>query len=364
MAVKESIMQITPYKGGDAQLPGEGPIYRMASNESALGPSPRAMQAFIADSTELHRYPDGAAFHLRQALGDKFSLPIDNIVCGAGSDELIHLLAQAYTAPGDEILFSRHGFLVYRIAAQINGAIPVEAAEKNLCTDIDALLKLVTPYTRLVFIANPNNPTGSYLSAKTIAQLRQSLPKDVLLIIDAAYAEYAYAPDYESGIELAKQHDNIVVLRTFSKIYGLAGLRVGWAYCPASVADVLNRIRGPFNVSAPAQAAAIAALKDKEHLKKAHDHNKYWLDWFSNRLKTIGLKFYPSQGNFILIQFPEDPALNADAAADFLNKHRILPRKMNAYHLPQCLRITIAEEEAVRKAAEVLELFVQQASNQ
>lgn len=364
MKVRASIMDITPYAGGDAGLPGEEKVYRMASNESALGPSPKAIEAFMKAGPDLHRYPDGHAKALRQAIARGLDIEAERIVCGSGSDELLHLLVQAYAGQGDEVLFSRHGFLVYRIAAQINGALPVEAPEKNLCADIDALVRLVSPKTKIVFIANPNNPTGSHLSGKDLRDLRARLRPDILLAIDAAYAEYANADEYDSGLELARESENVVMLRTFSKIYGLAGLRVGWAYCPPAVADVLNRIRGPFNCSAPAQEAAIAALQDREHLAKAKAHNDYWLPWFRKRLEEIGLKAYPSQGNFVLIEFPQDPQLNADRAASFLSERRVLVRKMGAYHLPHCLRITIAEEEALKKAIEGLAEFVANAGSQ
>jgi len=329
-----------------------------------LGASAAAIDAFHSYSHELHRYPDGGAHALRHALAKKFDIPLEKIVCGAGSDELIHLLVQAYAGVGDEILFSRHGFLVYRIAAQINGAHPIEALEKNLCADIDALLALVSPKTKILFIANPNNPTGSYLNKAEVRRLRHSLRDDILLVMDSAYAEYANAPDYESGLELVSQCENVVMLRTFSKIYGLAGLRIGWAYCPHNVADILNRIRGPFNTSAPAQAAALAALADDEHLAMAKKHNDYWLPWFIQRINNMGLHAYPSQGNFVLVKFPDDSQISADEAAAFLNRHRVLARKMGAYHLPECLRFTIAEEDVLKKAVEILEKFIHRSASQ
>ena len=260
--------------------------------------------------------------------------------------------------------YSQYGFLVYPIAAKAVGATPVAAPEKDVKTDVDALLKAVTPRTRICFVANPNNPTGSYISGAELERLRAGLPDNVLLVVDAAYAEYVDKPDYASGLEMVGRHHNVVMCRTFSKIFGLAAARLGWAYCPPAVADVLNRIRGPFNVPAPAQAAGVAAIQDREHTAKAKAHNDYWLPWFTQRMREIGLHPYPSVGNFVLVKFPGDPKLNAEAALKFLNERRILPRNVKAYGLPDCLRVTIAEESAVRACADALEEFVKKAATQ
>lgn len=364
LIVRPGILDIAAYVPGDHSLPGSGPIHRMASNEGALGASPKAIDAYRETAAELHRYPDGTSKDVRVALGQEYGIAPDQIVCGAGSDEILQLLTRAYAGPGDEVLYSRHGFLVYPIAAQACGATPVTAPEQDLRTDVDALLKAVTPKTRICFVANPNNPTGSYISGKELERLRAGLPSTVLLVVDAAYAEYVDAKDYASGLEMVKSHDNVVMARTFSKIFGLAALRLGWAYCPPAVADVLNRIRGPFNVPAPAQAAGAAAIADKEHVAKSKAHNDYWLPWFSRRMKEIGLHPYPSVANFVLVKFPSDPKLSAEAALKFLNARRILPRRVAAYGLPDCLRITIAEESAVKACAAALEEFVKGAATQ
>jgi histidinol-phosphate aminotransferase len=363
LSVRPGILEIAAYVPGDHALPGEGPVHRMASNEGALGASPRALEAYRA-SVELHRYPDAAAKALRTALAREFGIEADRIVCGAGSDELLQLLVRAYAGPGDEVLYSQHGFLVYPIAARSVGASPVTAPEKDLRTDVDALLKAVTPRTRICFVANPNNPTGSYVTGAELRKLRAGLPANVLLVVDSAYAEYVDLPDYESGLEMVRNAGNVVMTRTFSKIFGLAALRLGWAYCPPAVADVLNRIRGPFNVPAPAQAAGIAALSDHGHTAKAKAHNDRWLPWFAQRMRALGLHPYPSVANFVLVKFPSDPKLNAEAALKFLNARRILPRSVAAYGLPDCLRITIAEEEAVKACADALEAFVKGAATQ
>jgi histidinol-phosphate aminotransferase len=338
---RPGILDITPYVGGEAKAAGlERPI-RLASNESALGPSPKAIAAYRALAGEIHRYPDGNAQELREALGRCHGIDPGRIVCGAGCDELITLLLRCYAGPGDEVLYSRHGFLMYPINAMAVGAMPIAAPEREQTTDVDAVLARVTERTRIVFIANPNNPTGTYLGTQEIARLHAGLPASVLLAIDAAYAEFVNRNDYEPGIALVNRAENVVMLRTFSKIYALAGLRLGWVYCPPTIADVLNRVRGPFNVSAAAQAAGIAAVEDVEALNRARAHNEQWLPWFSERLAALGLPLTPSVANFVLARFPDDPLKNADAAFAFLQSRGILTRKTAAYGLPQHLRITI-----------------------
>jgi histidinol-phosphate aminotransferase len=367
LQVRPGILEIEAYVPGEAELPGSGPIYKMSSNESPLGTSPAAIETYRALSSELHRYPDGGAVALRHAIAAQVlggDADPDRIVCGAGSDELLQLLVRAYAGIGDEVLYSRHGFLVYKLAAQSVGAKPVAAPEKNLKTDVDALLAHVTSRTRICFVADPNNPTGSYIGGAELKRLREGLPENVLLVIDSAYAEYVDRPDYSDGADLVREYDNVVMCRTFSKIHGMAALRLGWAYCPPAVADVLNRIRGPFNTPAPAQAAGVVAIGDKAHAAKAKAHNDRWLPWLAARVNEIGLKAHPSVANFLLVQFPKEPKLSADAANEFLKSRRILPRKMGAYGLGDCLRITIAEEPAVKACALALGDFVKQAATQ
>jgi histidinol-phosphate aminotransferase len=352
------ILDISPYVGGEAKVHGiERPI-RLASNESALGPSRKAMAAYRALADEIHRYPEGGAQELRETLGRRYGLDPDRIVCGAGSDELITLLLRCYAGPGDEVLYSRHGFLMYPINTQAIGATPIAAPERDLTTDVDALLARVTDRTRIVFIANPNNPTGTYLSTQEITRLHAGLPSSVLLAIDAAYAEFVNRNDYEPGIALVNRAANVVMLRTFSKIYALAAVRLGWAYCPTPVADVLNRVRSPFNVSAPAQAAGIAAVGDIAAFSDARAHNECWLPWFSDRLTALGLSLTPSVANFVLARFPDNSRRNADAAFTFLQSRGILTRKMGAYRLPQHLRITIGTGPEMETVAAALAEFM------
>jgi histidinol-phosphate aminotransferase len=341
---RPGVMDIAPYVGGDSKIPGVDRVIKLASNEGALGPSPRAQAAYAQIAAELHRYPDGSCAELRQAIGAKYGLDPARIVCGAGSDELLGLLCRAYCGPGDEVLYSQHGFLMYAIAAKAAGATPVTAPETNLTTSVDALLAKVTAKTKIVFVANPNNPTGTYISADEMKRLRQGLPAHVPLVIDAAYAEYVTRNDYSAGVELVDAGQNTVMCRTFSKIYALGGVRLGWAYAPANIADVLNRVRNPFNVPAPAQAAGLAALADDEFLNLCRAHNDMWLPWLSTELRALGLEVVPSVGNFILVRFGKEPAKNADAADKFLISKGIIARKMIPYGLGDCLRITIGQD--------------------
>ena len=353
---KPGILDIAPYVGGRAHVAGIDKVYKLSSNESALGSSPLAVAAYKEASGGLDIYPEGSAQILRDAIAEKFGLDADRIVCGNGSDELLTMLAAAYLRPGDEVLFSEHAFLVYKITTLANSAVPVIVPEKNLRVDVDAMLKAVTPKTRIVYLANPNNPTGSYLPFDEVRRLHAGLRPDTLLVIDAAYAEYVRRNDYESGIEMVATFQNVVMTRTFSKIYGLAGLRVGWAYCPAAVADVLNRIRGPFNVSVPAQRAAAAALKDREHLEAGVAHNEKWRGWLTAEIRKLGLRVDDSVGNFVLIHFANDKV--AQDADRFLSARGVILRGVASYGLADCLRLTVGPDEANRAVVAALAEFV------
>lgn len=360
LAPRPGIIGITPYVGGDSDVPGQARVIQLASNEGALGASPQAVAAYAKAAEGLHRYPDGTCEALRRAIGALHGIDAARIVCGAGSDELIGLLCRAYAGPGDEVLYSEHGFLMYPIAARAAGATPVTAPETNLTADVDALLEKVTGKTRIVFLANPNNPTGTYLADDALRRLRAALPGDVLLVIDAAYAEFVSRDDYAPGIQLVEEGDNVVMTRTFSKIYALASLRLGWAYCPAAVADVLNRVRGPFNVTGPAQAAGVAALADRTFTDKVRVHNDEWRTWTTEALGALGLDVMPSVGNFVLVRFPGATGRNAEAADGFLKSRGIIVRRMEAYGLADCLRLTIGIEEHMRALTEALGDFMEQ----
>ena len=355
---KPGVMDISPYVGGDSGLDGFDRVIKLSSNEGAFGPSPKAASAYRDIAETLHLYPDGGMTDLRHAIGDMHGLDAERIVCGAGSDEIISLLCQAYAGEGDEVLYSQYGFLMYNISAMAAGATPVTAPEINLTADVDALLAAVTDRTRILFLANPNNPTGTYLPISEVSRLRDGLRDDVLLVIDAAYAEYVTREDYSEGNALVDAGDNVIVTRTFSKMHGLGGARLGWAYGPANVIDVLNRIRGPFNVNSAALVAGAAAIRDREFTEKVRQHNLKWLAWTREQFLELGLEVTDSVGNFLLVCFgahPERTAQDADAA---LKANGIIVRGMAGYGLPDCLRITVGLEEDMRAVVDVLRKFM------
>jgi histidinol-phosphate aminotransferase len=358
---RPGILDIEPYVPGESRVPGGVKPIKLSSNETPLGASPRAVAAYRAAASELARYPDGSAGALRRAIGRRYGLDPDRIVCGAGSDELLNLVAHAYIGPGDEAIYTSHGFLVYRIAILANGGVPVVAPETDLTADVDAILERVSPRTRVVFLANPNNPTGTYVPIEAVRRLRAGLPDRVLLVLDAAYAEYVRRNDYEAGIELVATTANTVMTRTFSKIHGLAALRLGWAYCPAEVADVLNRIRGPFNVSSPAIAAGVAAIEDSAHLEAAARHNEIWLPWLAAELGALGLAVTPSVANFLLLHFPNGAGRGAACADEFLKARGIILRRVGVYGLPDALRLTVGTEAENRAVVGALAEFLETA---
>ena len=359
---RPGIMDIEPYVGGKSAVEGVDRIFKLSSNEGALGPSPKAMEAYAALAAKIHRYPDdpmGGHLALRQAIAARYDLDPERIILGAGSDDVLGLLCRCYAGPGDEVLHSRHGFLMYPIAARACGAVPVAAEEVELTASVDNVLAAVTERTKIVFLANPNNPTGTYLPAPEIARLRQGLPEHVLLVIDAAYAEFVGPDDYTPGMELVDQGGgNTVVTRTFSKIYALGGLRLGWGYCPPAVAGVLGRVRNPFNVSAPALAAGLAAFQDGAYLDRCKSHNDIWLAWMLQRLAALGLNVTPSVCNFILVRFPAQAGRDASSADAFLRSEGIIVRAMGSYGLGEWLRITIGTEEENYAVADALATFV------
>lgn len=359
---RPGILDIAAYVPGESKVAGGLSPAKLSSNETPLGPSPAAIEAFKAAAGDLERYPDGQATRLREAIARRYGLDMTRIVCGSGSDELLSLLARGYLGPGDEAIYTAHGFLVYRIAILTNGATPVVVPERDLKTDVDAILAAVTPKTRMVFLANPNNPTGTYIPIEEVRRLRAGLRADILLVLDAAYSEYVSRNDYEAGIELVATTPNTVMTRTFSKIHGLAALRIGWAYCPPEIADVLNRIRGPFNLSSPAIAAGAVAIEDVAHLERAKHHNDVWLPWVEGELKKLGLGVTPSVANFVLMHFPEGSGKTATGADEFLKSQGVIVRKVGAYGLPNALRMTIGSEADNKRAVDALARYMKGAA--
>lgn len=343
---RAGILDIAAYVPGKSKAAGGAKLFKLSSNETPLGASPKAIEAYRSVADKLELYPDGAAYDIREAIGRVYGLDPARIVCGNGSDDLLHLLTLAYVGPGDEGLYSQYGFLVYPIAITAAGGKCVVAPEKDFRTDVDAILARVTAKTKIVFLANPNNPTGTYIPFDEVKRLAAGLPKTVLLVLDAAYAEYVTRNDYEAGIELVATSDNVVMCRTFSKIHGLAGLRVGWMYGPDHVVDAVNRIRGPFNLNAAAIAAGTAAIEDREHMGRAVAHNEDWLPKVTKGLEALGLTVPTSVGNFVLILFPDVPGKRAPDADAFLQSRGVIVRRMDAYGLPNALRMTIGSAEA------------------
>ena len=344
---RPSILSVEPYVGGESKVPGVNRIIKLSSNEGAFGPPPGAIAAITANAGEAHRYPDGGALALREAIGRRFGLNPAQIVCGNGSDDLLTMLILAYGGEGTELVMSAHGFMMYDLTGRWAGCHVIKVPEKNLTADVDGLLAAVGPRTRLMFLANPNNPTGSILPQSEVERLRRDLREDVLLVLDAAYAEYVTRPDFDAGGKLVDATANTVMCRTFSKIFGLGGMRLGWCYAPPAVVDVLGRVRGPFNVNAAAMVAGIAALAEPGWVERSVAHNTAERARVTQALEAVGIKVWPSEGNFVLVDFatPE----RAKAADAQLRSRGLIVRAMGGYGLPRMLRITIgtAEENAL-----------------
>ncbi|MCK3780416.1 histidinol-phosphate transaminase [Ensifer sesbaniae] len=343
---RSGILDIAAYVPGKEHAPGVAKVHKLSSNETPLGASPKAIEAFQAAAFNLERYPDGQARALREAIGAVHGLNPANIMCGNGSDELLGLLCHTYLGSGDEGIITEHGFLVYKIQILASGATPVTVKEKDARVDVDAILSAVTERTKVVFLANPANPTGTYIPVDEVRRLHAGLPEGVLLVLDAAYAEYVRRNDYAAGLELVSASRNVVMTRTFSKIYGLAGLRIGWMYAPPEVIDAVDRVRGPFNLSAPAIAAGAAAIRDQAFVATAVDHNLTWLARVSEALEAIGLRVTSSVTNFVLIHFPDEAGKRAEEADDFLTGRGYILRAVGSYGFPNALRMTIGSQEA------------------
>ena len=355
---RAEVMAIEAYVPGKSAVAGLAKVHKLSSNESPLGPSPRAIEAFRANADQLAMYPDGSSRLLREAIAKRYGLEAEQIICGNGSDELLSLLAHVFLRPGEEGLYSRYGFLEYRIAIRAAGGVAVTADETRLTANVDAMLAKVTAKTKIVYLANPNNPTGTYLPFAEVKRLHAGLPPHVLLALDAAYAEYVTRNDYAAGIELVATSQNVVMLRTFSKIYGLANLRIGWAYAPTHVIDALNRVRGPFNLNGAAIAAGAAAIEDAQHLAAAAEHNARWLPWLAAEIAKLGIDVTPGVGNFLLLHFPPQSGKTAADADRHLSAKGFILRAVAAYGLPDCLRMTVGLEKANRGVVAALTAFM------
>ncbi len=347
------ILDIALYEGGKAHVAGVANVVKLSSNENPFGASDKAKEAFGRTVHTLHRYPVTDHADLRAAIADVHGLDASRIICGAGSDEIITFLCQAYAGPRDEVVFTEHGFLMYRISTMAVGATPVEVPERERTADVDAILAACNRRTRLVFLANPNNPTGTMISAAEIARLAENLPPQALLVLDGAYAEYVEG--YDGGASLVDARDNVVMTRTFSKIYGLGGLRIGWGYGPRHVIDVLNRIRGPFNLSTTQLETAEAAVRDQAFVAHCRSENSRMRSWLANALAEIGVPSDTSMANFILARFASQE--EAEACDAFLQNQGLIVRRVAGYKLPHCLRITIGDESSCRQVAHAVAQF-------
>ena len=346
---------IASYQQGQSKIKGVDTVIKLSSNEGCFGPSPMAVEAYRAVAGDLHRYPDGSQAGLREAIAKVNNLNARNIVCGNGSEEVIGLLTRCYVGVGDELLLSENHFVMCSIYGKAQGAEIVLAPEKNFTTEIDAILERITPKTRMIALANPNNPTGTYLPISEIERLIAAVPKNILIILDGAYAEYVENDDYEDGSRLVEANENVVMTRTFSKMYGLAGLRIGWAYGPSSIIDIVNRVRTPFNTSIEALAAAEAAIQDHDHVKRVVEHTSNWQKRFQGELGALGIHVVPSVANFYLMHFENIPGKSADAAGKFLKENGIIPRPASD---DRCLRLTVGNDEENIAVIEALKDYV------
>ena len=349
---RQSLSLISRYQQGASSVAGVSNPIKLSSNESPLGPSPKALEAYHGAAKELCRYPDGSQLALRTAIAEVHGIDVDRIVCGNGSDELIQLSIRAYVAPGDGVILSQHSFGMARTHALAQGALVSIAPEPDFQINVDEILSRVDARTRLVILASPTNPCGTYITGPDLTRLHAALPEQVLLLVDAAYADYVIAPAYDTGLAIARASPNVLVTRTFSKLYGLAALRIGWAYAATDIISNINKIRTPFNTNGPALAAAAAAVRDREHAARVRDHNLEWVSRVSNGLRAIGLRVVPSVANFVFIRFGEAPH-DAISAHRFLLQHGIIPRPVGTDGPENCLRITIGlahENEAVLAA--------------
>ena len=354
LTTRNGLESIKPYKQGKSEIGGHANPIKLSSNESSFGPCPAALEAIQERAGSVHRYPDGTQSELRQAIAEVFELDIGKIVCGNGSEELIGLLVRSFINPGDEMLLSENHFVMCPIYGRSQGAEILFAPETDHMMSVDALLERVNEKTRMVIVANPNNPTGTYLPRAEIERLHAGLPEDVLLLVDEAYAEYVTVEDYMSALDMVENHSNVVVTRTFSKIYGLAGLRIGWAYCPKPILEAMQRIRTPFNANSLAMAAAAAAVRDTAHVEMVREHTARWQNVVHNRAAELGILSPPSVTNFYLLDFREIANKSGAEAATFLESRGIIPRPAGSNSSSDFLRITVGLDEENKAALSVL----------
>ena len=337
--------KVERYIGGLSQFKKIDNPIKLSANESALGPSPKAIQAFENDKDKIFKYPESDSDSLREVLSEKFNIDPKKIICGAGSDQIFDLTCHLFLEPGDEVIVTEFGFIMHRIYASLHKAKVVLAKEKNFKASVDEILKKVTNKTKIVFIANPNNPTGTYLSKDEMLNLRKKLKSNILMVVDDAYFEFLNSNDFTSGLDLFKDFDNVLITRTFSKIYGLAGLRLGWGYSSKEIINEMYQIKPPFNVNRAALAAGVEAIKDNEWTKRAIEHNTLWSKKIFSILKEYKIKTNEPTANFFLMNFGETK-IDSEEAFEKLASKRLILRKMTQYKISDALRLTIGNEQA------------------
>lgn len=358
LSPRPGLDRIQPYQPGQRPMGGGGPGVKLSANESALGPSPSALKAYADAAGVIERYPDANAVGIREAIAARYGLVAENILMGIGSDELLSALVRAYAGAGDDVLYPTATFPMYRIYTLSAGANVVQAPDDGYTASVDALLSAVSDRTKVVIVANPNNPTGTYLTNTELQRLRDGLRDDILLIIDAAYAEYVTKGDYDPGIALVEATDNTVMTRTFSKVHGMASLRIGWCYANPDIVSVVGRIRSPFNVSTAAQDAGVAALEDKAHEDKVVSHTARWHAVATQRLNGLGLEVTGTEGNFVCVGFPAEEGRSVKEADAFLRERNIITRAMAGFGLPNHLRVTIGTDDEMTVCLDAVEEFV------
>ena len=357
LKIKKNINSVIKYEAGISKLADRKKVVKLSSNEGAFGTSNKIKKILKEFQGKIFRYPDPENNILKEGISKRYKLNKKNIICGNGSDEILTIIAKIFSGPGDEILYSEYGFLMYPIAAQLSGAKGVKVKDVNYRNSLKNFSKAITKRTKIIFIANPNNHTGTYLTNKELNEFILKLPKRILLVIDAAYAEYITKKDYSSGKELVKRNNNVIMTRTFSKIYGLAGLRLGWAYCPKYIVDIFNKVRLPFNINIAAMKAGTTALSDKSFYAKSVKHNTHYLNWLAKEIIKLGLIPLPSVANFILVKFPSKGKFSADKVNKFLLSKGIILRKVDSYGLKDFLRISIGKKNELIKLMNFLKIY-------
>jgi histidinol-phosphate aminotransferase len=357
LKIKKNIKSVVKYEAGIFKLADRNKIIKLSSNEGAFGTSSKIKKILKEFEGKIFRYPDPESNILKETIAKRHKLNKNNIICGNGSDEILTTIAKIFSGPGDEILYSEYGFLMYPIASQLSGAKGIKVKDINYRNSLKNFTKAITKRTKIIFIANPNNPTGTYLTKNELNEFILKLPKRILLVIDAAYAEYITKKDYSSGKDLVKRNNNVIMTRTFSKIYGLAGLRLGWAYGPKYVVDIFNKVRLPFNINIAAMKAGISALSDRNFYIKSVKHNSYYLNWLTKEIVKLGLIPIPSVANFILVKFPSKGKFSANKVNNFLLSKGVILRKVDNYGLKDFLRISIGRKNELTKLIEFLKIY-------